>query len=189
MALSTDSSANGSVCRLETRSAARDRPAGSARRGEFLPKSFAGFTLIEVVLALGLASFALLALVSLIPVALESSHHAQEITRISKAFQQVTSDLTQGQFANIASIAAATAGTTNFYFDYDGNQKQPGTATAYTSNSPATYYTIVATVSTTPITNQSSSSIYRVKLQAKTRRDTNLNNAPSTTVTVCDMGY
>ena len=131
-----------------------------------------GFTLVEVVLALGLCSFAILSLVSLMPVSLNSARHALEISRVSKAFQKVTSELTQSQFANVAAM------TTNTYqFDYDGNVP---------TNSADNYYTILATIAASPITNQSSTSLVRVTLDARTRRET---NAGSTTITICDMGY
>jgi len=109
---------------------------------------------------------------SLMPVSLDSARHASEISRISKAFQKVTSELTQSQFTNVATM------TTNTYqFDYDGNKP---------TNSADNYFTIRATIAASPITNQSSASLLRVKLEAQTRRET---NAGSTTITICDMGY
>ena len=131
-----------------------------------------GFTLVEVVLALGLCSFAILSLVSLMPVSLNSARHALEISRVSKAFQKVASELTQSQFANVAAMT-----TTTYQFDYDGNKP---------TNSSDNYYTVLATLAASPITNQSSTSLVRVKLEARTRRET---NAGSTTITICDMGY
>ncbi len=131
-----------------------------------------GFTLVEVVLALGVCSFALLSLMALMPVSLNSARHSLEISRVSKAFQKVSSELTQSQFSNVAAMT-----TTTYEFDYDGNEP---------TNSADTYYTVFATVAASPIANQSSTNLLRVKLEAKTRRET---NAGSTTITICDMGY
>ncbi len=107
-----------------------------------------------------------------LPVGLDSSRHALEISRVSKAFQKVASELTQSQFANVAAM------TTNTYqFDYDGNKP---------ANSADNYYTILATIAASPIANQSSTNLVRVKLEARTRRET---SAGCTTITICDMGY
>jgi len=135
----------------------------------FMPRK--GFSLVEVVLALGVCSFALVSLMSLMPVSLDSARNALEITRIAKAFQQVTADLTQSKFTNVAAMSTATN-----YFDYDGNP----------TNASGKYFTVLATVAASPITNQSSGSLLRVKLLSQTPRNT---NAGSTTVTICDMGY
>ncbi len=139
-----------------------------------------GFTLVEVVLALGLCSFAILSLMSLMPVSLDSARHALEISRISKTFQKVSSELTQSQFTNVAAITA-----TNYYFDYDGNAADASGA-KYTATSADKYFTVRATIAASPIANQSSASLVRVKLESQTPRET---NAGSTTITICDMGY
>jgi uncharacterized protein (TIGR02598 family) len=131
-----------------------------------------GFTLVEVVLALGLCSFALLSLMALMPVSLDSARHALEISRVAKAFQKVTSELTQSKFANVAAMSTST-----YQFDYDGNKP---------ASDADIYYTVLATVAASPVPNQSSTSLVRVTLEAQTRRET---NAASTTITICDMGY
>jgi len=161
MTPTTDSSAHGRAC-------------------GFRVKSGSGFTLVEVVLALGVCSFALLSVMSLLPVGLDSSRHALEISRVAKAFQKVTSELTQSQFTNVAAM------TTNaYYFDYDGNTSD-ASGTKYTASSANKYFTVLAKVAASPITNQSSASLLRVKLESQTPRET---NAGSTTITICDMGY
>jgi len=139
-----------------------------------------GFTLVEVVLALGLCSFALLSLLSLMPVSLGTGRHALEISRVVKSFQKVASELTQSQFTNVRDMAQ-----TAYYFDYDGNAAD-ASGTKYTDSSANKYYTVRATIAQTPITNQSSASLLRVKLECQTPRET---NAGSTTITICDMGY
>ncbi|XHR30966.1 MAG: Verru_Chthon cassette protein B [Chthoniobacteraceae bacterium] len=132
-----------------------------------------GFSLVEVVMALGLCSFALMALVSLMPVSLDTSRHALEITRVSKAFQKVSSELTQSQFAN---VAAMTSGT--WYFDYQGNAA---------SNVSDRYYAVTATVHGSPIDNQFASNLLRVELESQIMQTKA--KAGTTTITICDMGY
>ena len=137
-------------------------------------RSALGFSLVEVVMALGLCSFALVTLVSLTPVSLDSARHALEITRVAKAFQKVGSELTQSKFD---SVEAMTATSQRWYFDYDGN------ATDKVSDR---YYTVIATVNASPIQNQSSANLLRVKLESLTPSKA---SAGSATLTICDMGY
>ena len=141
-------------------------------------RAFAGFSLVEVVLALGICAFALISLLSLTPISLDAARHASEITRITKAFQEVSSELTQNKFTNVQGMTA-----TSWYFDYDGNAlpvTNPPTAPLNT------YYTVTATVAASPVANQASTSLLRIQLNAQTRSKFNL---LSSTITVCDMGY
>jgi len=163
--------ANGQSRYFGAISSAGDKCPGIGIPAASLAQGQSAFTLVEVVLALGLFSFALLSLMSLLPVGLDSSRQALQISRIASVFQKVTSDLTEAQFANVAAMVPTT-----YYFDYDGN----------TTNASGRYITVIATVATSPITNQSSTNLVRVKLESQTLRET---NAGSTTITICDMGY
>lgn len=153
----------------------RDPKAASWRSFVGLGKKARGFSLVEVVMALGLCSFALVTLVSLMPISLDSARHALEITRVSKAFQKVGSELTQSQFAN---VAAMTSGTNTWYFDYDGNAA---------SNVADRYYAVTATVYGSPIDNQFASNLLRVELESQITLTKA--KAGTTTITICDMGY
>jgi uncharacterized protein (TIGR02598 family) len=139
-----------------------------------LPKTVGGFSLVEVVMALGLCAFALVSLVSLMPVSLDYSRRALEISRVSKAFQKVGSELTQSTFSSVEALSATSP---KWYFDYDGNA---------TDKVVDRYYTITATVDASPIQNQPSASLLRVKLESVTPTNA---SAGSATFTICDMGY
>jgi len=155
-------------------------PRGSASAGRSKGGGFGAFTLVEVVLALGVCTFALTAILALMPVSLNLARHAQEISRVAKLFEKVTAELTQSQFATVAAMT-----TNTYFFDYEGKETDASGA-KYTASSPDTYFTVTATIGGSPITNQYSESLLRVKLAAQTRGQT---KAGSTTVTVVDMGY
>jgi uncharacterized protein (TIGR02598 family) len=125
-------------------------------------------------------TFALTAILALMPVSLNLARHAQEISRVAKLFEKVTAELTQSQFATVAAMT-----TNTYFFDYEGKETDASGA-KYTASSPDTYFTVTATIGGSPITNQYSESLLRVKLAAQTRGQT---KAGSTTVTVVDMGY
>lgn len=139
-----------------------------------------GFTLVEVVLALGLCSFALLSLMSLMPVSLDSARHALEISRVAKAFQKVASELTQRKFGDIETMS-----TVSYYFDYEGSTTD-AQGNPYTAGSAEKYFTVSAHVEASPIANHSATNLLRVTLEAQTRSESNVG---STTITICDMGY
>jgi uncharacterized protein (TIGR02598 family) len=73
------------------------------------------FTLVEIAIALAVVSFALLALLGLISVSLQSSRNASQDTEIALASEYALSTLTTNTYANLAT----TPPTTN-YFDFQG---------------------------------------------------------------------
>lgn len=139
-----------------------------------------GFTLVEVVLALGLCAFALTAIFALLPVSLDVARHAQETTRVAKAFEKVASELTQSPFASVKALASKTN-----YFDYEGRTSEAG-GPPFTAASPETHFTVTATVASSPLPAQSSGSLLRVRLAARTRGGL---EAGTATVTIADLGY
>jgi uncharacterized protein (TIGR02598 family) len=138
------------------------------------------FTLVEVALALGLCAFALTAIVALLPVSLDSARNAQETTRVAKAFETVASELTQSPFDAVGAMT-----TRDYYFDYEGLSADAGGA-PYNANSPETHFTVTATVAPSPVAGQSSESLLRVRLAARTRGGF---EAGTATLTIADMGY
>jgi uncharacterized protein (TIGR02598 family) len=133
--------------------------------------------LVEVVLALGLCAFALTAIFALLPVSLDVARHAQETTRVAKAFEKMASELTQSPFASVKAL-------TN-YFDYEGRTSEAG-GPPFTAASPETHFTVTATVAPSPLPAQSSGSLLRVRLAARTRGGL---EAGTATVTIADLGY
>lgn len=135
------------------------------------------FTLVEVVMALGIFTFALVSMVGLLPVSLKSARQAIEITHISKMVAQVGSELSQGRFADAADSVASHKVWT---FDYEGI----GTSVASES-----YYRISADGApnlTLPGATAASGNILRVTLTPSTRSGTILD---PTVITIPDMGY
>ncbi len=62
------------------------------------------FTLIEVVMALGICSFALVSLASLMPMALDRARNAVEISRGATVMQQVAAELSQSHFNQVTAL-------------------------------------------------------------------------------------
>jgi len=74
-----------------------------------------GFTLTEVVLALGIVAFAFLPVLGLLPVGLDTSRQAIDATVESQIVQGLSSKAIQADFSNLGTF------TNSFYFDYQGN--------------------------------------------------------------------
>jgi uncharacterized protein (TIGR02598 family) len=82
-----------------------------------------GFSLVEIVLAMGIAGFSLTVLISLLPVGLGSFKASRERTVSARIFQTVADDLHM-------SSEALTSGTT-LNFDYEGNPVDPTSKDRY----------------------------------------------------------
>lgn len=94
-----------------------------------------GFSLVEVVLALGVISFAIVAILGVFPIGLSTSHSAQDETRAPQIAQMILSSLTaqaSTQFNNVLVplpnsqtlavdlTASASPATPNLYADNNG---------------------------------------------------------------------
>lgn len=98
----------------------------------------AGFSLVEVTLALGLTTFCLLAVVGLLPVGLTTLRQATEQSIESQIVQQINSELLLHPFSQLSSGYAAKT----FYFDEEGKPSSIEGRTRYkvqTSLGSATY--------------------------------------------------
>ncbi len=93
------------------------------------------FTLVEVAIALAVVSFALIALIGLISVSLQSSKSANHDTEIALASQYALSTLCTNSFANLVNLQPVTN-----YFDYQGSP----TSSSSTSD-PAVFSCITQT--------------------------------------------
>lgn len=134
-----------------------------------------GFTLVEVALALGLCVFALVSLVSLLPVSLDSARNAVEIARRSKAIQQVAAELSQSRFSKVVAMTSMERG-----FTYDGNP---------TTDTKEIYFRVRGSVvpsTLLPGATAPSASLARVSLTVATPSQT---MAGKTAITISDMGY
>jgi len=135
-----------------------------------------GFSLVEVTLALGLCAFTLVALLGLLPVALNSARSATEISRSAKAIEHMASELSQSRFTNVVGMANQTR-----YFDYDG---------LVTTNTNDAYFTVRATIvpdaGLLPGTPQTGVHQARVTFEVDTRSQT---NAARASLVIADLGY
>lgn len=80
-------------------------------------KTGAGFSLVEVTIAIGVVSFALVALLGVIPVGLIATQDAMRQTAKSQIIKQISSDLGMMPFAEIGSYLASGQ-----YFDNNGSR-------------------------------------------------------------------
>lgn len=79
------------------------------------------FTLVEVALAIGVVSFALLSLLGLFPIGLISFRESMTQTACSHMMQKVAGDLALMPRDEVAAYIARPQ-----YFNYDGNRVEPG---------------------------------------------------------------
>ncbi len=103
-------------------------PGGSAvpppaRRGSLRPRSRktsgkAAFSLIEVVLALGIVAVTFVPVAGLLPLGLQSYHDANDNTIKAEIFQRIVNELQQTDFASLTS----SPNPPYRYFDYQGNE-------------------------------------------------------------------
>jgi uncharacterized protein (TIGR02598 family) len=113
-----------------------------------------GFSLVEVVLALGVISFAIVAILGLIPTGLQTSHSSQDETRATQIAQTIFSSMasqSQTQFtgitlqlndsSNISPLDLTSSGTASVYADNDGK---------LSANSAGAIYAITITTNGSP---------------------------------------
>jgi len=82
-----------------------------------------GFSLVEVVLALGVLSFSILAIMGIIPAGLSSSRSSQDETRAAQLAQMVFASLASGAPSNFASVPITAVGG-NIAIDLTGSATQ-----------------------------------------------------------------
>jgi len=82
----------------------------------------AGFSLVEVTLALGIVTFSVLTLVGLIPMGLTTFHKAVATSVSSQIVQQVVTDVQQTDFNQLVSSSSQVTQLGLRYFDDQGNE-------------------------------------------------------------------
>jgi len=99
-------------------------PRCNGRPSLFFMRSFSrnrrrnsGFSLVEVVLAVGVVAFAFIPLLGLVPMGLNASRQAIDTTVEAQIVQQMTGQAQQTDFSQLANLA----GTTVTCFDANGN--------------------------------------------------------------------
>lgn len=119
-----------------------------ANRLYFLSKG--GFSLVEVVLAVGVAAFALVALMGLLPVGLATFKSTMNSAVGTQISQRVFNDLQVSDFSNLQS--------TNRFFDEQGNELTNSNALN------CIYWVQVTLVSNPVITGNTSTNLKTVRL-------------------------
>ena len=104
-----------------------------------------GFSLVEVTLAIGIVGFALLAIVGLIPVGLNSGREAIDATRTSLIAQDVVNRVRATMVSTVTTDARflyreyTTAEASYFFYDSQGLRTGELLKVATTTDSPAFY--------------------------------------------------
>lgn len=96
-------------------------------------KSAKAFSLIEVVLALGIVSFAMMAVVGTLPVGLRSSQQSRTQIAAANIARQIQGDLQQISFQNSSSDALTVdkLPSNPFYFSQDGTRSKEASDAYY----------------------------------------------------------
>ena len=85
-----------------------------------------GFGLVEIAIALGIVSFALLSLIGLMVVGLNASKAAREDTVVASLSRNVLANLKTLSYPQLATLS-----TTNYYYTYDGVATNSVAGSAY----------------------------------------------------------
>jgi uncharacterized protein (TIGR02598 family) len=96
-------------------------PIRSSRRGESLHCRNAAFSLVEVTIAVGIVSFAVLTLLGIVPVGLMAAQEAARQTTCSHIVRQISSDLGMLSFSQMEAYLAEPQ-----YYGYDGKRLKDG---------------------------------------------------------------
>lgn len=131
-----------------------------------------GFSLVEVVLALGLFGFAMVAVLGMLPLCLQSAKQSIDITRQSAIVEYISSCLEQKVFSNLNAPQEL-----EWTFDYDGSP---------TADSGKICYTVTGTAGgaiVLPGTGGPSSDLVRVTLTIASPA-----GLRKTTLSVANMG-
>jgi uncharacterized protein (TIGR02598 family) len=87
-------------------------------------RSSAAFTLIEVVIAVGLVAFVLTAILGLVAIAANETKNADLKARLAWITEQMTSEYQSQRFSSVLPIVPTNGPSTNgpgvFYWDYSG---------------------------------------------------------------------
>ena len=117
-------------------------PVSTCFRARFpRPKGCVAFSLMEVVFATGLCTYALLVIVSLLPVGLGSIQKANQQMTQTEIFNQIWSEVNTTPYGNISSYSRLMPGIT--YYDSNGTETNQASAvfTVVCSQPPMTLST------------------------------------------------
>lgn len=92
-------------------------PAAGMKHGA----SCRGFSLVEVVIAIGVIAFAFIPMVGMLPMGLNLSKQAIDTTVEAQIAQRLTAEVQQTDFSRLDELAASSI-TSPYYFDDQGNK-------------------------------------------------------------------
>ena len=91
-----------------------------------LPRiSTPAFSLVEIAMALGLFAFAVIGIVGLLPVALETHRAARQDTVLAQIGQRLSAEVLQTDFSKLSAVSGVIR-----YFDEQGIEVAPGSGSA-----------------------------------------------------------
>jgi len=124
-----------------------------------------GFSLVEVVIALGIVSFAVLAIVGMMPMALKSAQESMRETDSTLIAQRIFSELRTGSGANRTITKDASTNTqtliltahnsTNNFLGFKENGEVNGFTTSGAQNANLDYYAQISVFTNTGVSNLS----------------------------------
>ena len=90
-----------------------------------------GFSLVEIVIAIGIVSFALLPTLGLLPIGLNSLRESMGQTAMANISQQIRGELQQISFNTSADFNIHNLSSTNYYFTREGLKTSASGADVY----------------------------------------------------------
>lgn len=143
-----------------TQAQSHSRPANSL----LVQKHLSAFSLVEVVVALGIISFSVIAIIGMLPVALKSSHDGMRETDATHIAQRIFSELKTGSGGN-RSVTTDPGGISNHMINLAANSTnylaftQDGTVQKHTNtanqNPSYDFYAQISIFTNTGISNLS----------------------------------
>jgi len=128
-------------------------------------RSDPGFSLVEVVIALGIVSFAVLAIVGMMPMALKSAQESMRETDATLIAQRIFSELKTGSGGNRSITTDTNTGTqainltannsTNNFLAFKGNGTVQTNATTAPANADYDFFAQISVFTNTGVANLS----------------------------------
>jgi uncharacterized protein (TIGR02598 family) len=129
-----------------------------------------GFSLVEVTLSLAIVSFAFTSLVALLPMGLHTFRESISTTVKAQITQEIITQATQTEFANLGQLASSSASTpTYYYFNDDAIQ---------VSANKSLYTAAVSYSSSTLPTSSTTSSLVTLRIVIYANKDVFINGVP-----------
>ena len=108
-------------------------------------KRCSAFSLIEVVIALGVVSFAIIAILGLVPTGLTTSHSSQDETRAAQIAQSILATFSGQQFNSVTFLEYDSNGNQSGSVVFDLTNKN-GTSTGWAANNEGELFVPVTPV-------------------------------------------